>query len=314
MTLRHAWLPAAALIALSAAAEEPKDAPQYGVNLVANSSFEQGSGWQPANWSRMDRLSSFWEQAPSGREKIDPESLKAAGGRSPSGRYLRIDTDVLLSQYEDRRKELDRNPSAAPPARLPVKPPGYDTVGGTSGVAVRSDPIPIDPEAYYNVAAWCKGTWEKGADFDFMPMIFVKGYTSNGPGGREREVVRKYLACRAYDSKGWQYFTWQRAFAPGKLRKDVKVEYVRLVVFCYWPRHSYGFDDIRFFRVPEPPDSEKSRLETDREGKHGTAVNPDEEEEWLPSPRPADDKKKSVPAEDPEGFDALKGLISERPE
>ncbi|HHN46690.1 MAG TPA: hypothetical protein ENN09_04540 [Planctomycetes bacterium] len=279
-----------------------------GVNLVRNGTFEGGTGWQPAGWSRLDRLTSFWADMKAG-EKIDPPGIERAAGSLPSGKYLLIDTDVLLSQYEARRDELDANPNAPPPQKTPVKPPGFDTVGGTYGVAVRSDPITIDPEGYYNISAWCKGVWVKTADTDFMPMIFVKAYTSEGAGGREREVARKYLACRADEDKGWQFFTWRRPFAPGRLRKDVKVEYVRLIVFCYWPRHLYGFDDIRFFRVPEPPEEEKSPLEKDPEGKHGTAVKGGEDEDWLPPPVPGSSGKPAKPAEPPEDFEALRELI-----
>ena len=297
---------------LSAAAFPADIAPQYGVNLVQNGHFELGKDWQPASWSRLDRLTSFWNEAVPGKKNINPDSVVKSGEQIPSGRYLLIDTDVLLSQYQERQEELDKNPNAGPPVKIPVKPPGYDSVGGTYGVAVRSDPIPIEQDAYYNISAWCKGVWQKNADGDFMPMVFVKGYSTHGPSGREQEVTRKYLACRADADKGWQFFTWSRPYAPSKLRKDVKVEYVRLVVFCYWPRHEYAFDDIRFFRVPEPPDSEKSPLEKDPEGKHGTAVNPDDDKDWLPPPAEKQPPK-DQPDVKPEDYDALKGLIDVKP-
>lgn len=270
-------------------------------NLVRNPSFEDGEGYQPDHWSRLDRLTSFWA-VHQPEEKIDPKSLKESGGPPPSGRYLRINTDILLSQYEARQKQLDVDPEAPPPEPLPVNPPGYDTVGGTKGAAVWSDPVPVERDAYYNISAWVKGTWAQGDD-DFAPKIFVKGYAGFGEKGEYREVVRKYLNCRADKGRGWQWFTWRRPFSPGRLVKNAEVEYVRLEVFCYWPRYVYGFDDIRFFEVPEPPAEMKSALEKDREGKHGTAVNSDEQE-WLPPP--VDKQQPSGPEmEDPEGLEEL---------
>lgn len=300
-----------AMLAATAPAEKPaaeKPAEERpAVNLVKNPGFEEGRGWQPDNWTRLDRLTSFWSRHTS-KDKVDLESLKQSGGKPPGGRYLLINTDIHLSQYEERQKELDGNPNAAPPEPKPVKPPGYDTVGGTKGVAIFSDPIPVKPDAYYNVSCWCKGTWAMGDD-DFAPKIFVKGYAKFGEEGEYREVVRKYLNCRADSKKGWQWFTWRRPFAPVKLVKTAKVEYVRLKIFCYWPRYEYGWDDIRFFEVPEPAEEIKSALEKDREGKHGTAVNP-QEEEWLVPTPPGKDEKKGPEKEAPEGLEQLLDIVS----
>lgn len=274
------------------------------LNLVKNPDFEAGEGWQPANWSRLDRLTSFW-RTHEASEKVAPEGLRLSAGPPPAGKYLFINTKVLLSQYEARQKELDADPNAPPPAPLPVNPPGYDTVGGTKGVAIWSDPIPVDTAKYYNISCWCKGIWAQ-ADDDFAPKIFVKGYAKFGKTGEYKEVVRKYLNCRPDSAKGWQWFTWSRPFAPGRLVKNATVEYVRLEVFCYWPLYEYGFDKIRFFEVPEPPEALKSPLETDREGKHGTAVSPGEEV-WL-SPA-LTSQANTPPAGIPEGLSELLQLL-----
>lgn len=288
------------LLIIAVALEQP-------VNLLKNPGFEEGAAWQPANWSRLDRLTAFW-RTHGAADKVDAESLRLSGAPAPAGKYLLINTRVLLSQYEARQKELTANPDAPPPEPLPVKPPGYDAVGGSKGVAIWSDPVPVEPDKYYNISCWCKGTWAQ-ADDDFAPKIFVKGYAKFGEAGQYKEVVRKYLNCRADSNKGWQWFTWRRPFSPGRLVKNAKVEYVRLEIFCYWPLYEYGYDDIRFFEVPEPPDAQKSPQERDREGKHGTAVNPDEEV-WLEPAAPEAQQK--PPAEPPEGLAELLELMLER--
>jgi len=153
-------------------------------NLVVNGDFERGDG-TPEGWEPVDGLCSFW---------VD--------GVSPDGKCVMFDTMVLESQYAEWRKAFERGASAQDaPAKIPPRPPYYDTVGGTVGAHLYSDPIRIQQGKTYRL------------DFDFLgpggaTKVFVKGYAPfRGPHGIvHREVYRTQVDLHPKRADQWEHF------------------------------------------------------------------------------------------------------------
>ena len=166
-------------------------------NLVPNGGFEKGKV-TPESWERLDGLTTFWSE-------------------SDFGKCLMMDTNVLLSQYEEWRKAFDLGASAAKaPKKLPPRPPYYDTVGGTCGAHLYSDYIPIKQGPAYRF------------DVDYRPMggevkVFVKGYAAFaawGDGTEMREVYRAQInldddsACLDPATKDAKWHHYAMVFRP----------------------------------------------------------------------------------------------------
>lgn len=200
-------------------------------NLLKNGDFEKGTE-QPEGWERCDRFSTFWVE----------------GGPQP-GRCIKIDTDILLSQWKQWR-EAFKNGATNPPEKIPTKPPKYDTVAGTHGVHFYSDWIPVKPDSTYRITADVKGPSVLGGPIEFFPKIFVKGYDlfEDETGKQWREVFRAYLACRTRtNGKQWERFT--RLFHPTSTTPRVKR--MRVILYAYWPPGVYYFDNIRLTEVKD---------------------------------------------------------------
>jgi len=125
-------------------------------NLCVNGDFERGAE-SPEAWERVDGLCTFYVKNP-----------------THPGKCVLIDTNVLESQYTPWLKKVKAGaPASRAPKRLPTKPPYYDTVGGTVGAHLYSDPIPIKQGPAYRL------------DLEYMPMggevkCFIKGYAAFG--------------------------------------------------------------------------------------------------------------------------------------
>ena len=198
-------------------------------NLVPNGDFESGGKDGPAGWQRPDGLTSTWVAAP---------------GRK--GKCIRIDTDVLSSQFKKREDEMEAaraagRPAPSPPAKLPAHAPKYDTVAGNEGVHFVSDPIAIDPAKHYllEVDARVEGA--------AAPKVWVKGYGRPREGERERELWKKGLDCNGA-GKDWR--TFRTAF-PLSTAIPSAVTQVRIHLYPYWPPAVYWFDDVRLVEVTE---------------------------------------------------------------
>ena len=161
-------------------------------NLVKNPGFERGD-ITPTNWERVNGLTTFW---------VD--------GVSPTGKCLMIDTDVLCSQYDEWMAKFFKGARAgAAPKKLPTKPPKYNTVGGTKGSHLYSDPVPVKPGMTYrfdlDVKAPCGNC-----------KIFIKGYAlikEKKFGDQEREIYRAPMTLRTH-TKGKEWEHWSRKFHP----------------------------------------------------------------------------------------------------
>jgi hypothetical protein len=190
-------------------------------NLVANGDFEKGEN-TPDNWEKVDGLCTFHE--------TDGER----------GGHIRMDTDVYLSQWHQWRKRFEGGESAsAAPAKDATSGDKYDTVGGTYGVRLYSDVIPVEAAATYSIEfdALCPFSNQL-----FFPKVFVKGY---GKDGTTMEFYNMYKAVHTSDTARWQHYS--RVFHPTD--RTPQVTEMRVMLFAYWPPGEYAFDNVAIYKV-----------------------------------------------------------------
>lgn len=196
---------------------------RVGGNLVTNGDFERGAA-VPGGWERVDGLCSFWE----------------SDGDGGHGRYIRMDSDVYLSQWKEWREAFDGGASAsAAPEKTPTSGPKYNTVAGSYGVHLYSDPIKVKPGATYSIELDARGLQ---SGWLFFPKVFVKGY---GEGGASFELYRMYKAVKCDDPAIWQHFS--RVFSPTGRTPGVRT--MKVMLFAYWPPGEYAFDNIEVYEV-----------------------------------------------------------------
>jgi len=190
-------------------------------NLVANGDFEKGAD-SPDSWEKVDGLCSFWDKD------------------SEHSRFIRMDTDVYLSQWLTWRKRFDAGEgAAAAPAKTPTSGDKYDTVAGTYGVHLYSDSIPVKPGAVYAIEFDAKSPAKH--DF-FFPKAFVKGYAKEG---QTTELYNMYKAVRVETAGKWEHFS--RVFHP--TARTPGVAYMKVMLFAYWPPGEYAFDNVAIYEV-----------------------------------------------------------------
>ena len=248
-------------------------------NLVMNGDFSVSQGEAPVGWTRPDKLTVFWEE----------------GGVHGKGKYLRMDTDVYRSEWEAHRK----NPGQ-PLKKTPTSGTKYDTVGGTAGVAVYSEPIRVDAGGCYRVSYDVKGQGE--------PFIFVLGYWKCGPeqlkdlgekiffkpvpegpsfslvafgtSGEEKRQPRAGDFIQCYRRRvvaripGGKEQTWRHYETVLQFPEDSPVQVALLELYAYWPPGEYGFDNIRVQAVTHADLEayEARRQALGAEANFGTAV------------------------------------------
>jgi hypothetical protein len=192
--------------------------PTKGPNLVKNGGFEKGEK-HPTGWDRLDGLTTF-----------------RVSGVSPTGKCLKIDTDVYHEQWVAWRKRWKEGaPPEAAPQKTPTSGPKYNTVAGIYGVGFVSDPISVKPGKAYKVEVdyRCKST-----DF-FFPKVFMRGY--GDVQGEKRVVYDAYLALRSLKDVD----AWKHGVRICRIPTDTHspVEFVKLKLYAYWPPGVYYFDN-----------------------------------------------------------------------
>lgn len=234
-----------------------------GGNLVTNGDLEEGADGQPRGWSRMDRLTTFWEP-----------------GGNP-GRCLRFDTSV---QQADKRR-LQADPSATP-----VRTQGgqYDTVGAHEGVWAFPAPIPVLPtDRYFLLEVDCMGPARSSALS--YPQVLVRGFRlfdperdagtvswfqtphEGGPAFSEQfgkaqrraqpgdylMIWRHSLVCRNSGPNLWEHFRMGIELpADPRFRPEV----ILLRVYAMWPLGEYRFDNLSL-RAATREEYEKAKAE-----------------------------------------------------
>ena len=239
---------------------EPK-AGDFGEPVNVNGRFEQGR----KGWDHPDNVATFLLPAPAGR-----------------GRVLKITTDLKRAPWMEYRRKLRFG--LADPSKPPKigRDSSFASVAGMEGVDYVSEWIDAAPGQRYWLLADMKG---KTAGI-FFPKVFVKGYldysaratalpeaslidrkltprafaaltaarrkkiiaedTKKHPERYRRECFRWYLACRNEEN------VWKHYAAPlpprGGLPKNV--EWLRIIVYAYWPPGDYYFDNVLLYKDP----------------------------------------------------------------
>jgi hypothetical protein len=232
-------------------------------NLVVNGDLEQGAGGQPAGWSRMDGLTTFWDE----------------GGKP--GHCVRFDTNV---QQADKKQKL------ADPQAFTGKTAGdqYSTVGAHEGVWAFPTPIAILPsDQFLLIEADCMGP-EKSSALAY-PQVLIRGFRlfdpqkdegtfswfqtphEGGPdfseqfGKAQRRaqpgdylmIWRHFLVCRNSAANIWEHYRLGL-----KLPDDPRFrpEVILLKVYAMWPLGEYRFDNISV-RLATREEYEKAKAE-----------------------------------------------------
>jgi len=216
-------------------------------NAVKNGSFEEGRYW-PYGWDPCDKLGTLW----------------VAGG-SDGKRCIRMDTNLIEDQWLPWKEKvlkiadeaskrtngspqsLPEDPVPPPPARLPTKPPYYDTAGGNHGIHYRTEFIKLAPGAIYRLSVDAR-TQCGGA-----PMVFVKGFFDQRRKMEEGEVVLKreiYRVETTLSGCDAQWRRFARIFHPARststlAAKPIQPEWLRIELYAYWPVGIYEWDNVK---------------------------------------------------------------------
>jgi hypothetical protein len=229
-------------------------------DTLLNGDFEQARTEAvpgPKNWGHPDGLTVIWEK------DDDPKH----------GLVIKIDPDVLEDEAKARqvqmREAIEKN--AAPPAAKKKTAVSssqqYATVGATYGVSLYSEKIKCKPKQAYKISFDFKGPVYDGSIF--MAKVFIRGFgTAKEQDGTERprRLWETIVNCRAKEA-GWRHF--EQAFHPTRrpgskvLKRDpgkteekkdddykyVDIAYLRVMLYAYWPRTQYYFDNIRIEEI-----------------------------------------------------------------
>ena len=196
-------------------------------------------------WATLDNLTIFW------------------GKYGAAGRGIHMDTDVYRSEWEEHR----RHPTI-PMKKTKTSGTRYNTVGGTTGVALYSLPIQVEPDGYYLVQfdikgqgepfLYIKGFWKCGPQdlFKMGTKMFFKPFkpgpsyslTAMGTSGEEKRAAhpgdyiqnyRRRLVAR-FEKDG----EWRRFRTVIKLDPDRRIETLLLELYAFWPPGDYYFDNV----------------------------------------------------------------------
>lgn len=214
---------------------------------VPNGGFEDeaapapGRPPSPKGWAHPDDFTSFW--------------LKDA--EAGHGKAIMLDTDVSETEAKKRQGEMREAADKGGPVPAAKKKTAlsdaqeYDAIGATYGVSFYSEKFVCKEKQAYKVTFDFKGP-SGGAK------LWVRAW---GPlGGEDRRRFETIVNCRT-KGDGWRHF--EQAFHPSRrpMKKDdinfIEVTYMRIMLFAYWPRGQYYFDNIK---VEEIDDAEYARL------------------------------------------------------
>jgi len=222
---------------------EQGDVPEpkvLGPMLSKNPGFEAGSGEKPVGWERMDGLTTFWLDDPTG------------AGR---GRVIKMDTRMVQSQADEWWVKWRAGaPASQAPKPIFAKPPAYGAVAGLHGSHYYSDFFEIKPGMRYRVLADLIATNGGGG----APKVFVKGYTMVPATVREaepqrREIWRTYMPCRGC-AGGWKHYSETFTIPDRGVKMSnvitLQVKWIRIIPYAYWPPGVYYWDNVKVVEEP----------------------------------------------------------------
>jgi len=267
-----------------------------GPNIVPNPGFEKGKEG-PEFWALPDKLTSFWE----------------TGG--VKGKCIRMDTDVYRSEWAANHEKPGSVTKKTITSGLK-----YDTVGGTTGVALYSYPIPVDLDAWYVVEYDSKGP---GGEV----FIYLKGYTKvrnaeeaamrgaqiffrpepngawfsemvKGTVGEDKrppqpgdylQMFRRRFITKLGPEAATQ---WQHHKGVVLLPMNRRIEVVLLELYAYWPPGDYFFDNVSMRKITE---AEAYKIDPKAAKRKATREAGEKERDGISADKPAAPNGKKAP-------------------
>lgn len=185
-----------------------------GENLIPNGTFDEGEP-AAAHWERADGLTSFFE---------------TEEGR---GRIVKMDTLVDRDQALEWTKAFKADPALKPPAKKPIAPSSYGSIGGNEGVMLDSELVDCKPGQNYKLTVDFKG--------DGKPFVWIKGFLMHPT----RKVLVDGYQTRLEPDKPskTEWRTFSIGFNP--TAKSPRIQKFKVRLYAYWPNGLYFFDNVR---------------------------------------------------------------------
>jgi len=189
-----------------------------GENLVKNGSFDEGEAFA-LHWERADGLTSFFET------------------EEGHGRIVKMDTLVDRDQAIEWAKTFKEHPDLKPPAKKPIAPASYGSIGGNEGVMLDSEFIDCKPGQDYKLTADIKG--------DGKPFVWIKGFLWSP---KRNDFVDGYQTRLEPDKPSkTEWRTFSIGFNP--TARSPKIQKIKVRLYAYWPNGLYYFDNVRIEEI-----------------------------------------------------------------
>lgn len=197
-----------------------------GENLVKNGTFDEGEA-VAAHWERADGLTSFFET------------------EEGHGRIVKMDTLVDRDQAMEWAKTFKADPTLKPPAKKPIDPNSYGSIGGNEGVMLDSELMDCKPGQNYKLTVDFRG--------DGKPFVWIKGFLWHS---KRNDFVDGYQTrLEPDDPSKTEWRTFSIGFNPTE--KSPKIQKFKVRLYAFWPNGLYYFDNVR---VEEISPEEMSKL------------------------------------------------------
>jgi len=197
-----------------------------GENLIKNGTFDEGAAFAE-HWERPDGLTSFFET------------------EEGHGRIVKMDTLVDRDQALEWDKAFKADPTLKPPAKKPIAPASYGSIGGNEGVMLDSELIDCKPGQNYKLTVDFKG--------DGKPFVWIKGFLMHPTRNTLVDGYQTRLEPNNPSKNEWR--TFSIGFNP--TAKSPKIQKIKVRLYAYWPNGVYYFDNVR---VEEITPEEMTRL------------------------------------------------------
>ncbi len=185
-----------------------------GENLVKNGTFDEGET-TAAHWESANGLTTFFET------------------EEGHGRIVKMDTLVERKQALEWNRAFQSDSTLKPPAKTPIEPTSYGSIGGNEGVMLDSEFIDCKPGQNYKLTADFKGAGK--------PFVWIKGFLWHPTRKTWTDGYQTRLEPGAVSKTEWR--TFSIGFNP--TAKSQRIQKFKIRLYAYWPNGLYFFDNVR---------------------------------------------------------------------
>ncbi len=191
-----------------------------GNNLIPNGTFDEGEAFA-LHWERADGLTSFFEKE-DGHDRV-----------------VKLDTLVDRDQAMEWARAFKKDPTLKPPAKKPIEPNSYGSIGGNEGVMLDSGFIDCKPGQNYKLTVDFRG--------DGKPFVWIKGFLWHP---KRNDFVDGYQTrLEPDDPSKTEWRTFSIGFNPTE--KSPKIQKFKVRLYAYWPNGLYYFDNVRVEEISQ---------------------------------------------------------------